>query len=660
MNAGALAWFARSVERAYGPITALWYVVLQGSQFHLWYYASRTLPNMFAFFLSTSLPGRSACIVLTMSGTLALAFLLPNPTSSLGPVKRHRVGLYLLTIATVIFRSELALLLGAHCLWMLLKPQTMAAKIALIRTTLLPAVIPGALVALLLTVTIDSYFWQSETYLWPELSAFLSNIFPEKGSQGASAWGTQPFHWYFTAAIPRLLMSQVLLIDFFGLLSSTRTDGRILDNQFPSIVYIVLYSFLPHKETRFLFPIVPSLTLLAALRCTHLTINAHKNVATKLLLYAAIASTITTAFLSHAILLPLSAQNYPGGQALQELHEYYRHNWPYHIPEYAHYAVEPQIRVHLTNLALQSGVTRFLEEPQTLDPAISETHRYASTKLVQTDDKYANAREPLILPGSPDGDRPALTIYPKSPAPSVSIPTSNFREKYQYSTWIYDKTSNSTGFLEPEFWNQFDFVIVENPAHVIGAWEIIEEVKALGRPRIMKPDGRRRTLTAPASQTAELDQAQEGTAALLHAMYPISISQPLITLHNIAHDLLRESGFTRGYWLEVPLVTKLYILKRSISGISPNSVHESPPEPTNAVEPNRYDDNNHDVKYIESQAGNSDQHILDMEELGPLVVNKDGTLSRLDNWAQMTPQEKKRTVEYLKKRNMIRMEGVAK
>lgn len=59
LNATALAFFARSVAQAYGPITAAWYVALQASQFHLWYYASRTLSNMFAFFFSMSLTCRA-------------------------------------------------------------------------------------------------------------------------------------------------------------------------------------------------------------------------------------------------------------------------------------------------------------------------------------------------------------------------------------------------------------------------------------------------------------------------------------------------------------------------------------------------------------------------------------------------------------------------
>lgn len=63
-NAIALAMFGRQVERAFGPITAAWYVVLQASQFHLWYYASRTLPNMFSFFLSMSSP----CVVICGPG----------------------------------------------------------------------------------------------------------------------------------------------------------------------------------------------------------------------------------------------------------------------------------------------------------------------------------------------------------------------------------------------------------------------------------------------------------------------------------------------------------------------------------------------------------------------------------------------------------------
>jgi len=43
-----------------------------------------------------------------------------------------------------------------------------------------------------------------------------------------------------------------------------------------------------------------------------------------------------------------------------------------------------------------------------------------------------------------------------------------------------------------------------------------------------------------------------------------------------------------------------------------------------------------------------------LDHLGPIVVNKDGTLSRITNWEQMTDQEKSGTMKMLAKRNAQR------
>ena len=47
------------------------------------------------------------------------------------------------------------------------------------------------------------------------------------------------------------------------------------------------------------------------------------------------------------------------------------------------------------------------------------------------------------------------------------------------------------------------------------------------------------------------------------------------------------------------------------------------------------------------------------DEMGPLVVSEDGSLSRISNWAEMTTIERERTVRILGKRNRLRLEKLA-
>jgi hypothetical protein len=47
-----------------------------------------------------------------------------------------------------------------------------------------------------------------------------------------------------------------------------------------------------------------------------------------------------------------------------------------------------------------------------------------------------------------------------------------------------------------------------------------------------------------------------------------------------------------------------------------------------------------------------------LDHMGPLVVNKDGTLSRINNWGEMSEVERQNTLRVLGKRNMLRREAL--
>ncbi|KAL1964340.1 hypothetical protein VTN77DRAFT_7025 [Rasamsonia byssochlamydoides] len=406
-NAFALLSYASGLQRAFGKATAYWYLLFQASQFHVVYYASRTLSNMFAFGITT----------------LALRLLLPDPTGPDRYRRRCRLSLSLLTIAGIVFRAELALLLATHTIFLFVTGRIRMQK------DIIPAGVIGLLTGLTATVVVDSYFWQ-QFPLWPELAAFKFNVI----SGQASAWGTHPWYFYFANAIPRLLLNPLTYLVGIPLslfLPSTRRASVSL--VVPSLTYVALYSLQPHKEWRFIVYIIPPLTAAAALGTSYIWTHRTRSMAYRVLSILIPLSTLATFLISTFILLPASAANYPGGHALETLHVY------------AH-GSQPVINVHMGNLACQTGVTRFLQLPPPL----------------------------LHLPGRPDwkipflqGGSSTLWLYDKTEDETLKS-TPEFWDRFDY-VLAEDEREVTSKAADPK------------------RWEVVEEVDGFAGLKVLPP-----------------------------------------------------------------------------------------------------------------------------------------------------------------------------
>ncbi|OOF95643.1 glycosyltransferase family 22 protein [Aspergillus carbonarius ITEM 5010] len=411
-NAASLLSFASGLRRTAGTTTAIWYLLFQASQFHVLYYASRTLSNMFAFGLTT----------------LALRYLLPEPVSPQTYKKRSRLSLYLLTIAGIIFRSELAIFLATNTIFLF------ATRRISIQREIIPAGMLGLIVGLTSTVLVDSFFWQ-QFPLWPELAAFKFNVI----SGQASAWGTHPWHFYFTNAVPRLLLNPLTYTVGIPLaLVQPATRSLATYTLIPSLIFLAIYSAQPHKEWRFIIYTIPPLTAASALGASYIWTHRTKSLLYRLLSLLMLASTFASFLLSTFILLPASSANYPGAHALNALHTYADKNTD---------NSSPLISVYLGNLACQTGVTRFLQHTSSSSSAFPSTT-------------------------------------------NNTIPV-----------WHYDKTENETTKSTSAFWSQFDYVLVEpgketeklvaasgsDSGSELGQWEAVETIDGFAGLRIVRP-----------------------------------------------------------------------------------------------------------------------------------------------------------------------------
>ncbi|KAI8628025.1 Alg9-like mannosyltransferase family-domain-containing protein [Xylariaceae sp. FL1651] len=209
-------------------------------------------------------------------------------------------------MATTIFRSELAILLVTVTLYGLLVPYISLSQI-------IPIFLAFFAISLAVSVPVDSYFWQKP--LWPELWGFYYNAVLGSSSE----WGVSPWHYYFTSALPKILMnplSSIMLIPFAIWNSGTARQARAL--VVPNLLFVAIYSIQPHKETRFIFYIAPPLTAAAALGASYIISRRTKSFLFATASHVIVGSILVSFAISTAMLI-ISSLNYPGGEALSKL-----------------------------------------------------------------------------------------------------------------------------------------------------------------------------------------------------------------------------------------------------------------------------------------------------------------------------------------------------
>jgi alpha-1,6-mannosyltransferase len=392
-------------------------LLVTACQFHLPFYASRMLPNTFAVWLTLH------CYAFWVRVTRVS---VPWAAATL-------------VTACAVFRCDMILLLFVCGLsWLITRQLTVVSAIQI-------GLVSGA-VSLLVTVPLDSLLWQK--WVWPEGQVFVFNAIQGKSQE----WGVEPWYWYWTTALPRALLGTAVtiplavskLMEHFVIweeryryrnsprMTTTKvtvaTDSSSKNSNWmvrkthewidftwipillPAWGFCALYSCLGHKETRFLFPVLPLWNLAAAVglakvhgaafgssnagvlslwstpttttavdnrndsNALHKKDDDHPDSDTNLspslsfaasrpslvgqLIYTGCIGLLLLTLAASSIFVAVSQWNYPGGQALTQLVQ--------HIQKFQGDATTDQVRVHIDVASAMTGVSLFGQREATV------------------------------------------------------------------------------------------------------------------------------------------------------------------------------------------------------------------------------------------------------------------------------------------------------
>ncbi|CCH61944.1 hypothetical protein TBLA_0F04110 [Henningerozyma blattae CBS 6284] len=285
-----------------------WFVVFCTVSFHLMFYFSRPLPNFVVTFSLTNV-----CIAWTLMGDYHWAILLGGFTAAV--CRLEVVGLIAGIALASVFLKQISLVRAVQY-----------------------GVFGGCL-GLSISFAIDSHFWGQRCI--PELDAFIFNVIEGKSIQ----WGSEPFLSYFTRYLRMIFLPPtVLLLNYLGFKIGP-TNLHIVG--FASYFHILFMSFQPHKEWRFIVYSLPGIILLGSTGTAYLWENVNAQGTFRTLLTLLLPLSALFSFLISIVFSIISQMNYPGGDALAKLNQYF---------------IDNNIRnttVHLSVPACMTGVSLF-------------------------------------------------------------------------------------------------------------------------------------------------------------------------------------------------------------------------------------------------------------------------------------------------------------